>query len=603
MTAGLWWRDLLAWSLQVLVLAGVGTLVAQAARLHDVRARQYYWQALLLLALALPAVEPWRQVAGTVTVEMGPAQTKPADQETAARWRIPWLEAALCLLAAGAATRGAWLAGGFVRLARYRRESPLVEPLPAGLDVLQRRLMVWAEFRRCDEVAGPVTFGWRRPVVLLPGRLLEMAPAQLEAVACHELIHVRRRDWAVTVVEELVRAVLWFHPAIWWILSQIQLAREQAVDHETIRWTAAREQYLDALLAVAGGPAEADLAPAPLFLRKHHLRARVVSIVKEVSMSKERVATTLAASLLLLLGTAWFAAGVFPLEAAPQEDAQGISVDVGSVAILHRTGVEYPREAREKGIQGDVLVGAQINERGLVMDARVLSGPEELRAAALASVLQWHFAKPASAPVTAQVTIHFQLAGAAAQSAAGTAGPSMTIQPAPLKQLTVEGLPPARRDELLIRLPVHEGDMLNTENVQATVQAVREFDEHLSVNIQRSSDGASMRIVLSPTVGVGASRNTPTIRVGTGVQQNKLRSQVPPVYPPEAKQARIQGTVRMNATIGEDGKVQNLTVVNGHPLLVPAAMEAVRQWVYAPTLLNGNPVAVMTTVEVNFTLN
>ncbi|MDX2153030.1 MAG: energy transducer TonB [Bryobacteraceae bacterium] len=93
------------------------------------------------------------------------------------------------------------------------------------------------------------------------------------------------------------------------------------------------------------------------------------------------------------------------------------------------------------------------------------------------------------------------------------------------------------------------------------------------------------------------------IKVGGNVQQAKLIRQPRPVYPPLAKQARIQGTVRFNAIIGKDGTIQNLTVVTGHPLLVPSALEAVKQWVYQPTLLNGEPVEVVTQIDVNFTLS
>ncbi|HXG33087.1 MAG TPA: energy transducer TonB [Bryobacteraceae bacterium] len=93
------------------------------------------------------------------------------------------------------------------------------------------------------------------------------------------------------------------------------------------------------------------------------------------------------------------------------------------------------------------------------------------------------------------------------------------------------------------------------------------------------------------------------IRVGGNVQQAKLIRQVKPVYPPLARQARIQGTVRLTAIIARDGTIQELQVVSGHPLLVPAALEAVKQWVYQPTLLNGEPVEVITQIDVNFTLS
>ena len=93
------------------------------------------------------------------------------------------------------------------------------------------------------------------------------------------------------------------------------------------------------------------------------------------------------------------------------------------------------------------------------------------------------------------------------------------------------------------------------------------------------------------------------IRVGGNVQAARLVNQPRPVYPPLARQARIQGTVRFNAIIGRDGKIENLTLVSGHPLLVPSATEAVKQWVYKPTMLNGEPVEVVTQIDVNFTLS
>lgn len=93
------------------------------------------------------------------------------------------------------------------------------------------------------------------------------------------------------------------------------------------------------------------------------------------------------------------------------------------------------------------------------------------------------------------------------------------------------------------------------------------------------------------------------IRVGGNVQRANLIRQVMPQYPPLAKQARIQGTVRFTAIIGKDGHIQNLQLISGHPLLVAAAEQAVQQWVYRPTELNGEPVEVVTTIDVNFTLS
>jgi periplasmic protein TonB len=93
------------------------------------------------------------------------------------------------------------------------------------------------------------------------------------------------------------------------------------------------------------------------------------------------------------------------------------------------------------------------------------------------------------------------------------------------------------------------------------------------------------------------------IKIGGSVQQAKLVRQPKPVYPPLAKQARISGTVHLSAIIAKDGTIQKLEVIGGHPLLIPSALEAVKQWVYQPTLLNGEPVEVQTTIDVNFTLS
>jgi protein TonB len=93
------------------------------------------------------------------------------------------------------------------------------------------------------------------------------------------------------------------------------------------------------------------------------------------------------------------------------------------------------------------------------------------------------------------------------------------------------------------------------------------------------------------------------IHVSTGVQAAKLITQATPVYPALARQARVAGTVRLTAIIGRDGAIRNLQVMSGHPLLTPAALEAVKQWRYQPTLLNDEPVEVITQIDVNFTLS
>lgn len=641
MSTSLVWSNILAYSLQVGLLVAVAAFVPALVRMRAAGARLLYWQLLLAACLLLPWVRPWHREVIAANVSVTTVVTSVAA-ETPARFHIAPGELLLYLLAAGAAARLAWLCVGFWRLRRYRRRAVPLEGAGAR-----------AELLLSAEISGPVTFGWRRPVILLPERFPRLSQAMQRAILCHENLHVERRDWLFTVAEELVRAALWFHPAIWWLLGEIQLAREQAVDCRVVQITQSRDPYVDALLEMAGARPELDLAPAPLFLRKRHLKQRVVEIIREATMSKTRWISALAASVVFLAAACWLVTSAFPLAAAPQmvADAPGVAVDLGGAQLMHRAGVAYPAAAIAKGVQGTVVAQVKLDANGVVTDASILSGPDELRKAVLQSVLNWHFSKDAAGG-TRQVSVTFELpkenvggvlggiisAGVGGSNASGVsggvgggvsggvgngikggiAGVRGGIYAAPnegnvvqdsaarccgtLKVLIVSGISEQARADLLARLPVHEGDTLTREVLEKTIQSVKEFDEHLKIAVDMHNGNALMQISPDEHIRVGPVEAPERIRVGGNVQAANLVSQVRPVYPPEAKQAGIQGTVQLQVILGKDGKVQDIKALSGHPLLVQAALDAVRNWVYRPTLLNGEPVEVSTTIDVNFTL-
>jgi periplasmic protein TonB len=105
-----------------------------------------------------------------------------------------------------------------------------------------------------------------------------------------------------------------------------------------------------------------------------------------------------------------------------------------------------------------------------------------------------------------------------------------------------------------------------------------------------------------PSKAVAPPAAPAQITVGGDVQAGLILHQVQPVYPALAREGRIQGAVQLKAIIGTDGKIKNLTVVSGNPLLVDAALDAVRHWTYRPTLLNGAPAEVKTEILVRFAL-
>jgi TonB family protein len=597
-TSALWLHNLAAWSVQATVLIAAGSVAIWAFQLRLPRVRLAYAQALLAICLLLPIVQPW-QSAPDSQVDFSTSAARPADRRRPSPRAFPWREVLLVALASGSAARALWLAVGLGKLRRRRRTSRPLEPLPARLDRLRATIASRAEFLVSPTIQGPVTFGFWRPVIVVPTRFAELPSDIQQAIACHELLHVRRRDWIAALAEESIRAALWFHPAVWWLIGQIQLAREQTVDGAVVEFTKDRAQYLNALLAIAGDQPAPDLVPATLFLRKRHLKKRVALLLKEITMSKRRIISFCAASCGLLLAAGWLALHTFPLQAAPVPQEQVES------NLLHSVPPQYPREAREKHIEGSVVLELQVDSNGHVSDAHVLSGPQELRSAALQAVLQWHYSpKAMTLPATTQTTVEFKLPKEGAPDAAKSGAMLPEGKRVVLKSVAVEGLTSSARDELLQRLPAHEGDTLDAAAMQSLTETVRAFDDHLRVALS-PGDSGSLRIYLPPAgapeehaQALGPNK----IRVGGNVQQTKLLVQTHPVYPPEAKAARIQGTVTLEATIGKDGTVENLQVISGEPVLAAAALEAVKSWQYSTTLLNGNPVEVVTRVDVNFTL-
>ena len=110
-------------------------------------------------------------------------------------------------------------------------------------------------------------------------------------------------------------------------------------------------------------------------------------------------------------------------------------------------------------------------------------------------------------------------------------------------------------------------------------------------------------IISSTPVAVPKVATPQRVRVSQGVSQGLLIKKVQPPYPPLARQARIQGQVVLQAEISKDGSIQNLRLISGHPMLAPAAIEAVKQWKYKPYYLNGEPVEVETQITVIFSLS
>jgi TonB family protein len=217
---------------------------------------------------------------------------------------------------------------------------------------------------------------------------------------------------------------------------------------------------------------------------------------------------------------------------------------------------KYPGEARVKALQGEVVVKVVVSETGDVERAEVVSGDPILARSAADAAMQWKF-KPfirSGKAVKASTKLPFDFAFSD-------------------KVEDTEAKPATDSDAKAVRL----------EDAK-TKPAIDNDPKVVPV------EDAKTKLATVP------------VRVAAGVTQGLLVHRVDPVYPPEAQMVRIQGTVVLRALIGKDGRVKNLSLISGHPMLAPAAMGAVQQWRYKPYLLNGEPVEVSTEVLVNFNL-
>jgi beta-lactamase regulating signal transducer with metallopeptidase domain len=362
MSAPLWFSNLLFWSAQVALLVLAAGFLPRLFQIQQPRVLLAYWRALLAISLVLPCVQPWHRVPSIGEIVFAPDSggigVVSVSGPTATHWHLPSLqivsEAFGAVILVGIAVRFVFLALGLLKLRQLRRASLPISSSHEFTSVLEEVsacVRVRAEFRLSSHVDSPVTFGFAQPVILLPEPFSSMGAQFQAAIACHELLHVGRRDWGHHLSEEIVRAALWFHPAIAWLVGRVRLAREQVVDLEVVRVTNARKPYLEALLQFTAGRARIAAIPAPPFLVERQLAERVALMLKEVRMSRTRLIASLTAIACAVALAATLAVWAFPLKAAP------------------RAGQNRPAS----GIAGGVLRGVVGNVVGGVLN-EVLDG-------------------------------------------------------------------------------------------------------------------------------------------------------------------------------------------------------------------------------------
>jgi beta-lactamase regulating signal transducer with metallopeptidase domain len=441
-------RNLAAWSVQVAVLGLAAAALSRLLPIERPAARLAFGQALLAVVLGLPLVQPWHPTAPGVTWSLAftPSPASVAPLATAGGAppapAIPgWPLAAAGLLLLGVSFGLMRVGAGLVRLRSLRRHSRPLDA-PPWLLALRDDVAPRAHFLLSEEAGTPATFGLRRPIVLLPPAFESMPRERQAAIALHELVHARRADWAVLMAEETLKAVLFFHPAVHWLVARVRLAREQTVDAAVVHRLGNRQPYLESLVEMARFAADARAVPAAPFLRESHLRERVDLLLKEVSMSRCRTLTHLVlTAAALVLAVSWAASAV-PLQSAkPAAPAATVAIEDKVAApsepkLVHQVRPAYPPDAKAENVQGLFQIEVVIGKDGAIKNARIVAsaptaerlkeleakkgtpaateGDARLAEAALAAVKQWQYqpilkdGKPVEFKAT--VTVNFKLA-------------------------------------------------------------------------------------------------------------------------------------------------------------------------------------------------
>ena len=295
-----------SWAVQTFLLIAVTAAVLAFLRVTDPRLRLRTWHGILGASVLLPFMQRWRIDATAVSSSV--------EASEAARFAwAPWLAAIVVI---GVAARTGWMAAGLRQLRRLRLTATPWRPVPAWYSSLVADAGASAALAASLDIDSAVTFGVRRPTILVPGRLLDAPEPHQRAIVAHELHHVARRDWIWVLVEESLRIALWWHPAIWFALCEAQLAREEIVDRRTIATTGNATGYLEALIAAADPAPAGALGLGPQFYRRRQLLKRVQRLLEEETMSKARILTVAAALAIAVPATVLGVSAAFPLTTA-----------------------------------------------------------------------------------------------------------------------------------------------------------------------------------------------------------------------------------------------------------------------------------------------
>jgi TonB family protein len=359
-----------------------------------------------LLAAARPVMEWWaglwghRPVQGDVQIIVLPAAAHVNSGLGLTRVGMTIVAAVYVCVVLYFALRLLW---GLWKTSRVVREAEPIEDGAVAERWVRHTCAAGVEGARLllsAEMNGPATVGIRRPALLVPvGFFEEMEAQEIDALMAHECAHMRRWDFAKNMLYSVLVLPASYHPAMWATWSRMSSSREMVCDELAAAMIEGRERYARALLRLAAWMI--DRTPAKTIhaigiFDANSLEGRIMQLTKK-SKSAGRAVRAAMVAVCVTIGVATCASAMAlrmevnaEKSAAPSSAVKVPSGVIAAMAISQKHPV-YPQEAKDKHIQGAVVLKAIIGKEGAVQNLQLVSGPEELRASTLDAVKNWQY--------------------------------------------------------------------------------------------------------------------------------------------------------------------------------------------------------------------
>jgi len=490
-------------------------------------------------ASAVPPVPDSRvEVSTTISTDAAalPAQGSVPSPDLLALLSWVWM--------AGTLATGAVLIVGVVRLRRIAAGARIVDsPIwTTARDELQRahRFPAGIRLLQSDHPSLLVTWGWRRPTIVLPAPAQTWSDDRVRVVLAHECAHIARRDWTVQIAAELLCAFCWFNPLIWMACHRLRNESERACDDVVLMHGVPAAAYADHLLELTRRlhPVQRAPLPALAMARRSGLEGRIVAMLnsstnrRPVSWQARVVTSAALVALTLAVAAVQAQQSFYTLSGIVRDPSERVLPDTTLALTNADTGAKY--EIRTNAVGRFEFVGLP----------------------------------PASYTLTAHRL--------------GFSNLNETVKIA--GNLT--------RDIVLM-----VGDI--QETITVTNRAVAPPPADAATLERRQASKRRFEEMAAKTKAQCAA-GVDAVVGGSILPPAKLVD-VRPVYPEHLKAAKVGGIVTMDAVIGTDGVVRQIDNVHGpDPALEQAAADAVRQWEFSTTLLNCQPIDVNMHVTTNF---